>query len=227
MYPRRLVPFGAQPQVMRPPQARQLHNVQLQRQLATGRTLNGGYYMGDAPPQQQAQVVPVVPQSMAQQRPQLEPAPVRFTDYPGFSEVPAYYTISITLGGAAGNTQEGSVPLRPENFVCKRITWATTGDTEFEAGYSIQGRCVTIQWSDEFTRFFGSQPGLISSVFGDSNGFLDLARGIMLQGKQTLVIALTRVLWPTGPTPGNTRFDFCFQGVSLLPYGIHQSGSAG
>jgi hypothetical protein len=215
-YPPRL-----QPQQMRPPQAHQLQNVQLQRQLATGYAqpwrpsfLRGD--IGDAPQ----------PQAMTQ-RPQLEASPVRFTDYPGFSEVPAYYTISITLGGVAGNTQPGSVPLRPENFVCKRITWATTGDTEFEGGYSIQGRCVTVQWFDEFTRFFGDQPALISAVFGDSNGFLDLARGIMLQGKQTLSMQLTRVLWPTGPAPANTRIDFCFQGSSLLPWNIHQSGSAG
>lgn len=209
-------PMAQQPQIMRPPQARMLHNVQLQRQLATGRAL------GDAPAVQQ-----VIPQSMVQPRPEMAPAPVRFTDYPGYTEVPAYYTISITLGGVAGNTQSGSVPLRPENFVCKRITWATTGDTEFEGGYSIQGRCVTVQWFDEFTRFFGSQPALISSVFGDSNGFLDLSRGIMLQGKQTLQMELVRVLWPTGPAPANTRFDFCFQGSSLLPYNVHQSGSAG
>lgn len=226
MNPRRLVPWGGpsalvprapQTQIMRPPLAQLTHNNALMRQLPVGYRRG----LGDA------EIVPAMPQSMQQRRPQLEPAPVRWTDYPGFTEVPAYYTVSITLGGAAGDTQPGSVPLRPENFVCKRITWATTGDAEFEGGYSIQGRCVTVQWFDEFTRFFGAQPALISAVFGDSNGFLDLSRGIMLQGKQTLTIQLVRVLWPTGPTPANTRFDFTFQGSSLLPEGVHQSGSAG
>lgn len=149
-----------------------------------------------------------------------------------FEKIPAWYTISILLGGQATNTQTGTVQLRPEPFVLQRITWATTGDLPLyfastPPAYSIQGRSVTIEWNDEFTKFMGNSPALISSVFGDSQGFLDLPRGALFQGSQTLSAKLTRLVWPTGDDPQTTRFDFTFTGLGLLPKGVAQSGSAG
>ena len=149
-----------------------------------------------------------------------------------YEKIPAFYTISINLGGASGNTESGSVQLRPEPFVLKRITWATNGDcypalAAAEAGYSVQGRAVTIQWEDEFTKFMGNNPALISSIFGDSNGFLDIPRGALFQGKQSLSAKLTRLVWPSDAEAIVTRFDFVFQGLGLLPKGVAQSGSAG
>jgi hypothetical protein len=159
-------------------------------------------------------------------------------DYPGWVEVPAFYTVSLVLGGdpAAPAANVGnSVTIRPEPFVCRRITWATTGDVpnfiSSASGImgSAQGRSVRVEWSDEFTKFLGSRPCLISALFGDSEGFLDFPRrGVLFQGKQTLDVKLTRILWPDSNTqPANTEFDFNFQGVSLLPMGVNQSGSAG
>lgn len=162
------------------------------------------------------------------------------TDSPGeesdprwsrFEKVPAFYTISIALGGTANDTETGSTQLRPEPFILKRITWAAQGDvfpyTQAEPGYSLQGRSVTISWEDEFTKFLGNQPALISALFGDSNGFLDIPRGALFQGKQNLSCRLTRLNWPSAETPAVTRFDFVFQGLGLLPRGVAQSGSAG
>ncbi len=58
------------------------------------------------------------------------PRPLRkeSEDYPGFVEIPAFYTVSIVLGGADDAVKSGSTNIRPEPFVCRRITWATTGD---------------------------------------------------------------------------------------------------
>jgi hypothetical protein len=153
----------------------------------------------------------------------------RFNNY---EKIPAFYTVSINLGGVSGNAESGSVQLRPEPFVLKRITWATNGDcypalAAAEAGYSVQGRSVSIQWEDEFTKFLGNNPVLISALFGDSNGFLDIPRGALFQGKQSLSCRLTRLVWPSDAEPILTRFDFCFQGLGLLPKGVAQSGSAG
>ena len=93
---------------------------------------------------------------------------------------------------------------------------------------SAQGRSVTVQWDDEFTKFLGQQPALVSALFGDSQGFLDIPKGVLFQGKQALTITLNRILWPDPDTnPATTQWDFVFQGVGLLPKGIHQSGSAG
>jgi hypothetical protein len=152
--------------------------------------------------------------------------------FDGFEKIPAFYTVSINLGGSQGATESGAVQLRPEPFVLKRITWATNGDcypalAVAEAGYSVQGRAVSIQWADEFTKFLGNQPVLISALFGDSNGFLDIPRGALFQGKQSLSCTLTRLVWPSEAEAINTRFDFCFQGLGLLPKGVAQSGSAG
>lgn len=153
--------------------------------------------------------------------------------YPGYTEIPAFYTVSILLGGNDDDTQGGSVTLRPEPFVARRITWATQGDApEFVSvatNASAQGRCVEVTWEDNFTKFLGQQPCLVSALFGDSQGFLDFPKkGILFQGQQALVVKLHRLTWPDPDTsPAVTRWDFNFQGVSLLPEGVNQSGSAG
>lgn len=150
---------------------------------------------------------------------------------PRFEKIPAQYVVTILLGGDVGDAQPGSAQLRPEPFLLKRITWAAQGDTHPYAdtfpGWSIQGRAVTMSWNDEFTQFMGNSPGLISSVLGDSQGFLDLPRPALFQGSQTLTINLTRISWPADTSPATTRFDFTFQGLGLLPKGVAQSGSAG
>jgi len=178
-----------------------------QRQIALG-----------APPGAQAQQRFAQPSSSAEHDPRFE-------------QIPAVYTTTITLGGTLGATQTGSVQLRPELFVLKRITWAAQGDVPPYAdvfpGFSIQGRAVTVKWSDEFTKFMGNSPALLSAVFGDSQGFLDLPRGALFQGSQSLSIELTRLFWPANTAPVASRFDFVFQGVGLLPKGVAQSGSAG
>lgn len=165
------------------------------------------------------------------------------TDSPGeehdprwanFEKIPAWYTVSVYLGSGVGNAASSSTQLRPEPFILKRITWATQGDVypynTSESGFSVQGRAVTVAWADEFTKFLGNQPALISSLFGDSNGFLDIPRGALFQGKQNLSVQLSRLFWPAPGeiTPDTlTRFDFVFAGLGLLPRGVAQSGSAG
>lgn len=153
--------------------------------------------------------------------------------WPGYAKVPAWYPISIDLPGTDNVRTGGSVNLRPEPFVLRRITWATTGDVapavnadQSSAGQSIQGRSVLMRWQDEFTQFFGQREALVSAIFGDSQGFLDLPRGIVFDGKQTLSVELTRLFWPSDTDPITTRWDFVFQGLSLLR-AEYQSGSAG
>lgn len=152
-----------------------------------------------------------------------------------FTTIPAFYTVSIDLAAADGSQQSGSVQLRPEPFVCKRITWATTGDSPKLVGPSngsgsIQGRSVDVTWADEFTQFLGARSCLLSALFGDSQGYLDFPKPILFQGKQSLSVTLRRIFWPadTDDFPAATvRFDFNFQGLSVLPAGVNQSGSAG
>lgn len=154
--------------------------------------------------------------------------------YKGFIEIPAFYTVSIDLGGDDDATAGNATPLRPEPFVLRRITWATNGDAPVfvpngGGGGSPQGRCVEVQWSDNFTKFLGNQPCLVSALFGDSQGFLDLPKkGILFQGRQVLQVDLHRLIWPDADSePATTRWDFNFQGVALLPKGTNASGSAG
>lgn len=152
-----------------------------------------------------------------------------------YNTIPAFFTITIDLASTVGATQSGSVQLRPEPFVCGRITWATNGDvpivlggSNFVGPGSAQGRVVEAQWSDEFTRFLGDKFCLLSALFADSQGFIDFPKPVLFQGKQTLSLTLRRLSWPTDSTPPTTtRFDFNFQGLSLLPRGVNQSGSAG
>lgn len=150
-------------------------------------------------------------------------------DWAQYDYIPAWYTISIDLDGDVGASQAGSVPIRPEPFLCFRITWATTGDTRAVLSamplQSIQGRSVEILWGDEFTRFMGNIPCLLSAVFGDSNGYLDIPHGLQFQGRQSLTATLTRILWPDTSDPVTVRFDLCFQGVGVLPKGTYVSGS--
>lgn len=150
----------------------------------------------------------------------------------GFARVPAWYRVALLLGPAEGDQRAESVNLRPEPFVLKRITWATTGDALPDLngaglGGSVQGRSVQVQWEDEFTKFFGNQPMLVSSVFADSNGFLDMPRGMIFSGKQTLSVNLSRLFWPGDEqTAVDTIWHFVFSGYGLLR-GEYQSGSAG
>src|SRR5688572_334216 len=152
-------------------------------------------------------------------------------EFAGFNKIPSSYVISITLGGEVNDTQAGSVQLRPEPFILDRITWATTGDTypyvDQEPGYSLQGRAVRMKWGDEFTKLFGNTSALIAAAFGDSNGFMDIIKGLLFQGGQTLTIELLRLHWPSSTDAETTQFDFVFSGLSLLPPGVNQSGSAG
>lgn len=152
-----------------------------------------------------------------------------------FTKVPSWYVVSVQLDYPSGSIAASSVQLRPEPFILERITWATTGDVtpnldsgiQNQSGGSIQGRCVLVQWQDEFTNFMGSVPTLISALFGDSQGYLDLQRGLLFQGKQSLGVQLTRLFYPSTDNSDVNRFDFVFHGVSLLPLGVNQSGSAG
>lgn len=145
-----------------------------------------------------------------------------------FVTVPAFYTITLQLGGDPGNTIGGSTNLRPERFFLYRVTMATDGDCfpfiAFAPGYSQQMRSVEVVWGDEFTRFFGNQPCMAASIFGDSNGFLDLVQPILFQGRQTLNANLRRFRWPSEAEADITRWDISFQGLGILPTGNEVSG---
>ena len=158
-----------------------------------------------------------------------------------FTKVPAWYPVQVNLGGQDGDFAEAIEHLRPEPFLLRRITWATTGDTFAEIEDpgdsawpftpSQQGRCVEIEWGDEFTRMIPRQRPLVSALFGDSIGFLDLPGIMIFQGSQNLYVKLVRQTWPLAPLDVvprfTTRWDFVFAGWGLLPKDIHQSGSVG
>jgi hypothetical protein len=171
-----------------------------------------------------------MPQGLAYRQPlslgqvPTAPAPVPIPQMPGFVEVPAFYTATVILGGATNDVASNAVALRPERFELRRITWATQADAfpfvTTPAPSSIQGRCVEVTWGDEFTQFLGNQPALLSALFGDTNGFLDLPQGILFQGRQSLNVKLKRLQWPDADaTPAPARFDIVFHGVGLLPAG--------
>ncbi len=127
------------------------------------------------------------------------PAPRKPDDLGDFIEVPAFYTISVTLGGVANDQVAGSVPLRPERFLCRRITYAFQADSPpyvLAAFGSPNANCVEIIWGDEFTQFLGANPALMGALFGQANGFLDLPQGILFQGRQSLNASLRRLQWP-------------------------------
>ena len=163
--------------------------------------------------------------------------------YRNYTKVPAYYVVTAQLGGEDGDSVRAITQLRPEPFVLRRITWATTGDLlqqgQDEGEYfpfgswTQQGRSVRVRWGDSFTTFLGVNAALVSALFGDSNGFLDVPGTALFQGSQNLEVELTRVQWPfvnsVVPDPERfiTRWDFVFAGVSLLPAGVNQSGSVG
>lgn len=151
-----------------------------------------------------------------------------------YTYIPAFYTASIIIGGTVDSRNGGSVALRPERFELRRITFSTTADllpTESGLpflGSSIDARAIEISWGDEFVNFLGSTPTLVASLFGDSQGFLDLPRPILFQGRQTLNVQLHRIAWPWSALPVeqvNTRWDFTFQGVGILPKNVQISGS--
>lgn len=152
------------------------------------------------------------------------------TDLREYTRIPAWYTVSIQLGGAAGDTSSNSKQLRPERFVLGRITYATTSDVDLSTtsgfmGSSIQARCVELEWMDEFTRFMGNNATLVAALFGDSNGFLDCPAGLLFQGKQSLTVKLTRVQEAQSEEDAG-RWDFVFHGLGLLPPPHQSSGSA-
>ncbi len=173
----------------------------------------------------------------------------KFLDQPemqDFTAVVAKYVISAVLGPNPGDNIEAITQLRPEPFVLETITWATDGDLNLPpdtgAGFpfwswSQQGRAIDIKWGDSFTTFLGRNPSLLSALFGDSNGFLDLPAVALFQGSQNLSVELRRLFWPFQfladgePTffnnPRNIRVDIVFHGVGLLPKGVNQSGSVG
>jgi len=154
--------------------------------------------------------------------------------FANFDKVPAFYTVTVELAGNVGAVNGGSTALRPESFICERVTWACNeAPRDYDAGGGVaisgspQGRSVVVTWGDEFTRFLGKDPCLLSALFGDSNGFLDLPRGILFQGKQALNVALTRIYNPISADDEEglvKRFDFNFQGVGLFPRGVNYSG---
>lgn len=212
-----------------------------------GRYNNGGGY---AAPGQQLQpmrqasglmmgAVPAPTMSPALPAPQPPSTNYHHLVPPGYEEwnkIPAWYTVTINLGPNVGDTGSNSKTLRPERFVLGRVTWSTSGDV-FDLGpdspgpvsviplmASIQARCVEMEWQDEFTRFMGNSPTLVSSQFGDSNGFLDMPAGLLFQGKQTLSVKLSRIKALTNDVAA--RWDFSFQGLSLLPPNVEVSGSA-
>ena len=160
------------------------------------------------------------------------PAPQYHPDqWEGWSEIPAFYTVTLFLDPEPNKTAGQATPLRPEPFVLKRITTANTGDVPTAVPLSLasaQGRQVEVTWQDEFTRFFGEQPCLLAAAFGDSSGYLDLPAPVLFQGRQSLQVNLRRLAWPFDPAvyaPVQIRFDFQFQGVALLPPGTQSSGS--
>lgn len=152
-----------------------------------------------------------------------------------YNRLPAFYTVSIILGGDDGANKRNNTQLRPEPFVCKRVTWATTGDTlryygaPFTMQDTFQGATVECRFGDSFTTFLGQNAGLVTAVFGSSNGFLNLSKGIVFQGSQPVDVSLTRLSWPGGQgiPRADTRWDFVFHGTALLPQGVSASGAAG
>jgi hypothetical protein len=171
----------------------------------------------------------------------LDPALANFT------KVPAFYPVVGTLGPDDGDEVTLTTQLRPEPFVLKRITWATNGDQVLDpddpqeadelttiTNWTQQGRAVECRFGDSFTNFLGRNFALVSALFGDSQGFMDIPGTLLFQGSQNLEVELRRLLWPyqigpdiVEPNLQNTRWDFVFAGVSLLPPGVNQSGSAG
>ncbi len=156
-----------------------------------------------------------------------------------YNQIAAMYVVTIPLGGDIGTPATRNTQLRPEPFLCKRVTWATTADTlrfyglPMAMNASVHGGVVECRFGDSFTTFLGQNAGLVRAVFGDSNGFLELGKGILLQGSQPVEVSLTRLAWPgtgdedNGAPPAETRWDFVFHGVGLLPQGVYASGAAG
>ncbi len=191
----------------------------------------------------QARHASVGPVSLAETREFDDPL-LEHPEYRDFTKLLAYYVVSMELGGQDGAQVTGTEQLRPEPFVLRRITWATTADlgnpTDFEIydatffpfNQSQHGRSVEVTWGDQFTSFLGRQSALVSAIFADSEGYLDIPGTALFQGSQDLQVTLKRLQWPIpdgeNPAPRFTsRWDFVFAGFTLLPPGINQSGSVG
>lgn len=145
---------------------------------------------------------------------------IQTLDLDAFTRIPATYVMQVQLDNQLGAQSDGAADLRPELFLLRRISWASTNDIAL--GFAgADGRTVEVTWGDEFTKFMGSVPGLLSAVFGDSNGFLDLTREILFNGSQRLNCELSRVL----ATEDESRIDIVLHGTGLLPLGMQASGS--
>ena len=154
---------------------------------------------------------------------------------------PPFVFRRCAAGHGVGRPPVGRSPLKvrlPDGQSLQVAEGATTADvltyTELPATIiaSIHGRAVTMRWGDSFTTFLGLNDGLVTAVLGDSNGFLDIPRGALFQGSQPLEVSLLRLFWPGAQPqgaapPSDTEWDFVFAGISLLPAGVNQSGSAG
>lgn len=170
----------------------------------------------------------------------------------GWVKVLSQDPLNLILGPKVNDTISGSVTLRPERIILKRISWACDGEQQNPYNgipaapnvngwdpvvmNSIQGRCVEMEWFDEFTKFMSDRKALVVALLGEPglNG-VGLPKPILLQGKQTISIRLNRIRWPfpigpiddkNWPDPFPVRFDFVFHSIMLLPPGTHESGSA-
>lgn len=160
------------------------------------------------------------------------PAPGQEPQEGNYIEVPAWYTISVVIGGDPEQLNAvvaGSVALRPERFQCRRITYAAQADSppySLGAFGSPTANAVEIEFGDEFTQFMPRTPTLLGAVFGQANGFLDLPQSILFQGRQSLNCKLRRLQWTGTPDDFvDTRIDITFAGVGLLP--VNSGGVSG
>lgn len=144
---------------------------------------------------------------------------IRHIDFSEYTQIPAVYVVSVLLGNSKDSRKRNDVNLRPELFLLKRITWASTNDDPIGSG-----RSANVLWSDEFTSFLGRSPIILPALFGDSQGFLDLTREVLFAGKQTLAATLTRII-DFGEPDESTLFNIVFHGTGLLPPGMNASGS--
>lgn len=174
--------------------------------------------------------------------------------FKGYTKVLRQYVIHVIQAPQVGSPGAGSKTLGPEKFVLKNISWSCDGEQQNPwqtnqdgsqspnvngwrpyIDKSIQGRCIEMEWADEFTKFMAGDRALICAMFGDSDGFLYLPKPFLLEGKQTLTVNTTRIRWPfpigpiddeTWPDAFNVRIDFVLHGIMLLPPGHHESGGA-
>ena len=152
------------------------------------------------------------------------PAPAEFADpggespYPNVLEIPAFYTVSILLGGDTGAVNAGSVTIRPEPFVCRRITWSTTGDTPVfitvpSVVGSAQGRAVEVSWSDELTKFRARHPARSPPCSATRKAISTRPVWTVAKASRRGRCASRACSGRTGSDPATTRRHSSFQGV--------------